>query len=94
MEKHGISLNNQTSASDSEHRFFGVLPPMRPDPVFVGQLRDRLTESSIFHKRRENAAMMVVVLIGLLISLILFLVGRFLFKHCLQEDIQVEAVNP
>jgi len=56
------------------------LQPVMPDQQFVGRLREHLEDSQTFQKQRKLAATFLSVAAGLLVSLVIFLIGRGFFQ--------------
>jgi hypothetical protein len=52
------------------------LHPVQPRRDFVGTLRDRLENSSIYDDKRKMAVTMLLIAIGLVTGLAIFLIGR------------------
>jgi hypothetical protein len=56
------------------------LHPITPNQEFVGNLRGQLENSSIYQRQRETAHVFLTIAGGLLVGLVVFLVGRGIFK--------------
>jgi len=51
------------------------LHPVVPDRQFVGHLRERLEDSTIYQKKKKLAATLLSIAAGLTIGLVVFLIG-------------------
>lgn len=78
------SKANDLQLLDLERSLKSGLNPIQPDQQFVGNLRRRLEDMPVYHRKQRLAVSMLSIAAGLVVGLAIFLIGRS-FVHSANE---------